>query len=346
MNKIITASIFALVLVLWLVSGIGDDNPQQMSKVNKVNTFEVVTRLVPEEDFILSQLVRGRVDVDREVFVGANTEGLVVATPFAEGEFVKEGEVLCQIDMADRALKVDQAKSALTEAELNYEGIQRLSKRGNLQSKLALAQAESRLASARATLAQAELNESYANVTAPFDGILEKQIAEQGSYIQKGGRCAQVLDVTPYIFTGLVSEFDIAQIAKGDQGTLLINGKPATNGSIRFVAQQVDAATRSYVVEAALTGSDVRAGQTASFLIKKQTIRAHLILPSALNLEDDGTIAVRIVDGESRVQSVPVQLLEEVNEGIWVSGLQGDTAVIELGAGFAVPGEIVAVVAE
>jgi len=346
MKKIITASLFALALILWLATGINDSKSQQTSSAKKDRAFEVVTRVVPEQDFILSQLVRGRVDVDRSVLVGANTEGQVIATPFKEGDYVKAGDVLCQIEMADRELRVGQAQTELTEAQLNYEGILKLEKRGNLQSKLALAQAQSRLASAKVALAQAELNVAYASVEAPFDGVLEALLAEQGSYIQKGGHCAQVLDVTPYIFTGLVSEYDIAKISKGDRGVLLINNDVVTQGEIRFVARQVDAQTRSYTVEAALLGDDVRAGQTASFLIQKQTVRAHLVLPSALNLDDSGAIAVRIVDEQSRVQSVPVTLLEEVAEGIWVSGLSGDVAVIELGAGFAVPGEIVAVASE
>ena len=59
---------------------------------------------------------------------------------------------------------------------------------------------------------------------------------------------------------------------------------------------------------------------------------------SALTLDDDGQLGVRIVDGENKVAFRPVTLLRDTPTGIWVSGLDKKADVIVIGQEFVTDG--------
>ena len=66
---------------------------------------------------------------------------------------------------------------------------------------------------------------------------------------------------------------------------------------------------------------------------------AHLIPAAILALDDAGALNVRIVDPNKRVQMVPVSIVKEVPEGLWVTGLA--TTVITVGQELVTPGNLV-----
>ena len=56
-------------------------------------------------------------------------------------------------------------------------------------------------------------------------------------------------------------------------------------------------------------------------------------------LSDSGTIGVRIVDADNIVKFMPIKILEDVQNGIWVKGIPDSSNIIIRGQGFVENGE-------
>ena len=69
---------------------------------------------------------------------------------------------------------------------------------------------------------------------------------------------------------------------------------------------------------------------------------AHLIPQSALTLNDDGTLGVRLVDAEHIVSFNPITVMRDTAKGIWVTGLPSEADVIVVGHEYVTAGVEVA----
>ena len=69
---------------------------------------------------------------------------------------------------------------------------------------------------------------------------------------------------------------------------------------------------------------------------------AHVLAASTLTLNDDGTLGVRIIDAESKAQFVPVTILRDAPEGVYLTGLPEQADVITVGQEFVTDGVPVA----
>ena len=65
---------------------------------------------------------------------------------------------------------------------------------------------------------------------------------------------------------------------------------------------------------------------------------AHLLPGSSLTLNDAGTLGVRVLAEENIVQFMPVTLIRDTMQGVWVSGLPPQSNVIVVGQEFVTDG--------
>lgn len=256
--------------------------------------------------------------------------------------------------------RVAEAQARLREAEINDRAASRLSE-GGFASETRVAGAQAGVESARAAVesARAGLTSAASGIrsaeaavqaaqseiaklaiTAPFDGLLETDTAELGALLQPGSPCATVIQLDPIKLVGFVSEIDVEKVEVGAMaGARLISGQQVA-GRVTFLSRSADPLTRTFRVEVTVPNKDlsIRDGQTAEIIIAAEGRRAHLLPASALTLDDGGRLGVRIVDGESRAQFVPVALLRDVPEGVWLSGLPDEATVILVGQEFVTDG--------
>jgi multidrug efflux system membrane fusion protein len=140
-----------------------------------------------------------------------------------------------------------------------------------------------------------------------------------------------------------VSENEIPLIKTGDRGwAKLITGERA-EGHLRFVAQSADPATRTFRVELEVPNdaSTIRDGVTAEIHVTTRTVLAHRISPAILGLNDSGVVGVRIVEQGNRVRFVPVTIIADGADGVWVAGLPPTVTVITVGQEYVINGQVV-----
>ncbi len=278
--------------------------------------------------------LRGRTVAIRNVSVPAETAGLVISQPLRKGATVRAGDVLCRLDPGARPAQLLEAEARLAEARVEAEAATRLSQKGFAAETTRMAR-QAQLEAAQAAVDLVRLDISRLVITAPFDGVLESDTAEIGSRLGPGDGCAIVIDLSSVKVTGYVSEQEVDQIEVGQTAIArLINGRTIP-GELSFISRVSDPETRTYQVEVTLPNEDgrIRDGMTAELQIDLPAEVAHLLPQSALTLDDDGRLGVRLAAG-GKARFVPVRILRDVADGAWVAGLPDRADVIVVGQEF------------
>lgn len=306
--------------------------PRRVAVVARAFTRAPVTRTV---------LLRGRTEAARMVEVLAETSGRVISDPHRKGSTVEEGELLCRLRSGPRDAALREAESRLAEADLNYTAASRLSAEGFA--------ADTRLASARAAREAAEAAVDSAReelerleITAPFGGVLETDTAELGALLQPGAPCATIHQLDPIRVVGFVPESQVDRIDTGARaGARLSSGREVT-GRVTFVARTADPQTRTFRVEVTVDNEqlDIRAGQSADMLIAATGDEGHLVPGSAMTLNDEGRIGLRLVDESERARFHEVEVLRDTADGVWVAGLPERASIIVVGQEFVSEGSL------
>lgn len=271
--------------------------------------------------------------------------GLEAAKSQLEGARAAIEAAISQVEGAGAA--VETAKSGVEGAKAGVAtALSRLeSANAAVQSaRSGVQNARAGIQSAEAGVAGADKEIERLEIHAPFAGLLESDSAELGSLLQPGSLCATVIQLDPIKLVGFVPETEVDKVRVGVRaGARLATGHQVV-GNVSFLARAADPATRTFRVEVTVDNTDltIRDGQTAEIAIESDTLTAHLIPQSALTLDDDGKLGVRIVDAENHAGFVPVQVLRDATEGIYVSGLAPVADVIVVGQEFVTDGVAVA----
>jgi len=249
--------------------------------------------------------------------------------------------------------RVEEARAQLEEAEINRNAAENLvtdgfasqtrvaATRAAVSSAQAAVQsatsgleaARAGIESARAAVASAEKEIDRLSITAPFSGVLETDTAELGSLLQPGALCATVLQLNPITLVGFVSEMQVARVERGAPATARTTSGSEVTGEVNFLSRAADETTRTFRVEVRVPNPDLRLrdGETAEIRISAEGKAAHLLPQSALTLNDEGTLGLRLVDAETRAHFVPVTLLRDTPNGVWLTGLPDTADVIVIG---------------
>lgn len=178
-----------------------------------------------------------------------------------------------------------------------------------------------------------ELNRT--EVKAPFSGYIEK-IVKPGNFLERGQICATIIQLNPITFVAEVPESDINKVNEGQQVVLnLITGE-TIEGKLTFVSKSASSLTRTFKVEAEIENKNglIRDGITSEMIIKTSKIKAHKITPSVLMLNDKGILGIKVIRDQEIVKFLPVTILEDSEDGIWVTGIPNQIQLITQGQGF------------
>lgn len=255
---------------------------------------------------------------------------------------------------------VIEANARVREAEINVNVARQLSEDGfasetrliSAEAALEAANAGVQRASTSVTSAQAGIEAAQAgvaaaereierlNISAPFAGLLESDTTEIGSLMQPGAPCATIIQLDPIKLVGFVPETNVGQITVGAMaGARLATGEEVV-GEVTFLSRSADELTRTFRVEVRVPNADLHIsdGQTAEILVASDGRKAHLLPGSALTLDNDGNIGVRVVGEGNIARFLPISVMRDTIDGIWVTGLPETVDVIVVGQEYVTDG--------
>lgn len=331
----------AIVVALWLATGLFGSHKVDASAQAKPETGPTLVRVaaLTAQLHDANVIIRGRTQALHAVDVRTEVDGEVQALHFERGDRVKEGAVLCQIKVNDRAAKLAQADAQMAQTQKELEIAEELYKEG-FRSKTQLAQAKASYEAARAGAATMRIQLDDTKIRAPFAGVADDRYVDVGDYMRAGDKCATVMAPEPFLVVGTVSEEEVGELAAGTPATAKLVTGQTVQGKVRFVARRADPATRTFRVEIELPNAEakLRDGVSADVVVPVQRVEAHKISPGILVLDDNGTVGVRTVVG-SIVRFMPVRIISDGPDGMWIAGLPQHVNIITVGQEFVSDGQ-------
>jgi membrane fusion protein, multidrug efflux system len=138
-----------------------------------------------KKDVISTQKYVCQIHSCQHIEVRALEGGYLEKIGVKEGQAVKKGDLMFKILPTLYQARLDSEVAEAQRSQIEYDNAQRLTEKGIVSDQeLALKKAELNKAQAKVMLANAELN--FTNITAPFDGIVDRQRNQLGSLIEEG----------------------------------------------------------------------------------------------------------------------------------------------------------------
>jgi membrane fusion protein, multidrug efflux system len=256
----------------------------------------------------------------KETAVLARVSGILVKQFYQEGQLVKAGQPLFQIDRAAYEYAFEQAKATADQTERE---MQRAKKLIDVQgiSRKEYDDAVSANELAQAQLRSAQLNLSWTTVTAPLDGVSGRAAKSVGNYIAAGSTDSQLTSIyqtDPIWVRFSLSESETAKLPDGHLTPQNVTGVELTlpngstypeKGKLNFLASSIDLTLGTQQLRAEFANKDNRLlpGQFVRVrLLSGQRDGVYLVPQSAVIQTEQGNL-VMVADAGNKVAPRPVQ---------------------------------------
>ncbi len=262
----------------------------------------------------------GTVRFGRVSRVAAEVSGIVKKISITEGARVKKGHPLVQLstDLLDARLagtraNYEQAQVELERARKDLQRIDALFAEKSVSESLfdenfyRVQGLEKQVAALKASLDHQQLEIKKTTIYAPFDGLVQEQLTEQGEWVSTGGQVAIIADDRQIEVDVDVPQHLLGYLQSGQEIPVRSGGQNFTGRFVHFIPQG-DIATRTFTVKLKL--------DNAQGLI--EGMEAHASLPSGPKLDSllvprDAVIKqfgqqVIFLAVEGKAQMVPVQI--------------------------------------
>lgn len=318
---------------------------------------EVLVRNQPVYSEYIGQ-TRGSTEVE----IRARVEGFLEEIHFAEGRFVRKGDLLYVIDPKPYEAALTQSKGELARAEAawarsrqdvtRFEPLMKRNAISRQQFDEAIATERANAAaveSAKAAVDAAQLRLGYTRIAAPVDGLIGKNEVQVGNLVGSGQATllTSISTVDPIHVRFSVSEKEYLEWARANpdeekareatQGLfdmVLADGTMFSHkGSGVFADRTIDPATGTLLVEASFPNPDnlLRPGQYARVLFPKAVVTNAVLVPQRAVQELQALFSVVVVTPDQKAETRPVKPGARVGS-LWVitSGLKpGEKVVVE-----------------
>jgi membrane fusion protein, multidrug efflux system len=284
---------------------------------------------------------------DKRVDLAARADGVIATLALEKGMMVAADTLVMTLEGPETVAQEKIAEIALAQKERDLEVAERLFAGGSTS--------ESNLTNARSArdAALAELNRAQAaadrlELKAPFGGIVDSLSVELGEWVQTGTPVATILSLDPILVKAEVSEIDLGSVSVGSTAQVrLVNGTEM-EGTVRLVAREASAQTRTYPVEIALPNPDLSlpSGMTAEVALIAAPLRAVVVPRSIITLSDKGELGLRVVGDDGLAQFAAVTIIDDTPDGLVVTGVPEDVRIITAGQDLVRNGEPVEVAPE
>ena len=248
--------------------------------------------------------VVGPVEPIRTIGVNSLMAGTVLQLHAQEGDRVRAGQVLAELDARETRAQLERARAVLANAQAVFERNQQLhANRIITDAEFDQSRAAFDVAKSDADLWGTRF--AFSRITAPSAGIVTAKHVEAGSAVSPNQRVFDLADVSVLVVRVRLSELDVVHLGSGAKVAVSLDAYPAARleGEIRRVFPAADAESRLVPVEvvlgAAPAGVTARPGYLARVTFALDRRSAVLAVPApAVGVGDDGAF-VYVVEADT-----------------------------------------------
>lgn len=345
-------------LVFAIIGGCSDSKTKQAPpRVVPVRVGDVIKRDVPVQIKAI-----GNVEAINTVSVKAQVGGEVTEVRFREGQEVKQGDLLFQIDprpyesavkQAEAQLARDQAQATNAEAQAKrYEILvqkdyvpkdQYDQFRANADALAAAVQAD------KANVENSRLQLAYCTIRSPFDGRVGSVLVNKGNVVKANDLVMVTINkIAPIYVTFSVPEQYLSEIKRHSaevplrvEALILGDEKRPAQGTLTFINNSVDVSTGTIQLKGTFDNKDRRLwpGQFVNVLLTLMTERSVVVMPSAALQTGQQGQYVFVVKPDLTVESRPVTVERSYGDlAVIGKGVSGGEKVVVDGQLNLIPG--------
>ena len=297
----------------------GGGTPVELGKPEKLNWPKSVTAI-------------GSLRSDESVIVRAEQSGRITALNFKEGQPVRIGQMLVQLDDSVARAELEQARANQKLGKAKFDRAAELKER-NFISGQAKDEAENvmRVADAAVSLAQAKLTKY--SINAPFSGTVGLRTASTGDYVKDGQDIVNLEKTDTIKVDFKVPEIFQSKISVGQALSVALDalpGKPFT-GKVYALNPQLDTAGRAVVLRAQMDNRSgvLKPGMFARVRLTLADTGDTVVVPEqAVAMQGDEQIMFRVIDGRAMRTKVEVGQRREGKVEIVNGVSDSDTIVV------------------
>ena len=278
-----------LVVAAAVIGGLGYFKTRQIQAAVKSHAFtpppEAVTTIVAKQEVWPSTLsVVGTMNAIHGVTVSADLPGTVDKINFDSGKWVKEGEVLVQLDTRQERAQLAAMQAQQDLAKINYDRMKQLVNEGVISRQdYDKAMADQRQTEANTAEIKATIERK--TIRAPFSGVLGIRQVNLGQYLAAGNAIVPLQSLDPIYVNFNVPQQVVGRMQPGRTVRITSDNLPGTSftGKVNAVDSVVDQSTRNVQVQATMfnPGGKLRPGMFVQVEVGVGEQRTVLPLPAS-----------------------------------------------------------------
>jgi membrane fusion protein (multidrug efflux system) len=269
----------------------------------------VTTATVRSERLAQKIEALGNARANESVDISSKISNIVTAVRFRDGERVRAGQVLVQLDDASARADVAAAQATLTESESQYNRSRELLNTQAL-SKSQFDQLEATLKANRARLQSVQARLEDTVIRAPFSGRVGLRRVSVGTLISPGDVITTLDDTSVIKLDFSVPETFVATLREGLSVRATAPAFPGRTfaGKVASIDSRVDMNTRSVLVRALLANEDgaLKAGMFLNVSLSKDERETLVIPEEALTPEAEKQFVFVVADGKAARREVRI----------------------------------------
>ena len=235
--------------------------------------------------------LQGTVSTKQNVLIYPEAPGILVSVYVTEGESVTKGQLLAKIDDGGMNNQLMQMKTQFVLSKTTFERQEKLWNQ-NIGSEIQYLQAKANYEAQESTIAQMESQLDKYKINAPFSGIIDDVIRDQGTVVAPGGFGSEVfriINLSNMYLEVAVPETYIATINVGKEVQVYF---PVLDKKIMSKVRQtgnfINPNNRSFIVEVAVPNNEanIKPNMTARVLINDYTNPEAILIPQSIISEN------------------------------------------------------------
>jgi RND family efflux transporter MFP subunit len=331
--------ILSVIVIASLATSCGKKQEAKKAETEEILTVETqpVSRKSLSEPIIASGVLSSK----SEMKLAFKTGGMIRRVYVQEGQSVKEGQLLAELDLSEIDAQVRQAKLGLEKSERDLERVKKLyadeaTTLTNVQD------ATTGFDVAKQSVQVAEFNQKLSRIYAPVSGRILRKISEQGELITPFAP-AFILGTgeSAYIVNVGLADRDVVKVKIGDIANVYLDAYPneAFQARITQIAQTVNPATGTFEAELQIqpNGRKLISGFVAKAEISTRKGVSTLAVPIESLVEAEGNKAFVFTYNATNQtvskSSVTIGSIFGSNVAI-ISGISEGTEIVTKGANF------------
>ena len=284
-------------------------------------TAAVKTQPAAFQPHTATEEVVGTVRSKQRAVVEAKVSGRVLEYTATPGAMVKAGDLLARLDVQEIQAKVDQAHAMLDQAKRDFDRQKQLIA-SNATTRQEFDAADARVKIGTGAVSEAETMMSYAKVTAPFDGVVTRKLADVGDLAMPGKPLLEIEAPTSLRFEADLPEAILDRVKLGAK--MPVRLAKVVEGTVSEISPVADPVSRTFRVKLDLPQTEgLRTGQFGRVSVPVAEVKLLLVPQSAILkrgqmelvfVAQNGKAALRLVK-TGKVLEGRVEVLSGLEEG-------------------------------